>query len=334
MYIICIFVFYCKSKKILINEIIKIIEAKNKGNQINKIESINIINKSKFKGTKKLKITKTKKIESTPKSIKNDSNSKIMILNNNRKNKKFTEIHKEVGKINEKYKSVLEYTEGELNSLPYIEALKKDKRTYIQYYFSLLKKKQIILFSFYPNKDYNSQIIKSFLFFFFYTSDMVVNALFFTDDTMHKIYVDSGIFDLTYHLPQIIYSFLISSAINYIIEYLSLSEEAIISIKSNKFLNIYKSKKLINKMKTKFCFFFIISFILLSAFGYYISCFCCIYENTQLHLIKDTLMSFGISLIYPILFNLIPAIFRIGALRSKKGDKVCMYKLSKFIEFF
>ena len=333
-YFICLFTFYCKSKKNLINEIFKIIEAKNKGNQINKSKPINIINKTKFKGAKKLIFTKTKKFESTQKRIKNESKSNIMILNNNRKNKKFTEIHKKVGKINDKYKNILECTETELNSLSYIEALKKDKRTYIQYYCSLLKKKQIILFSFYPNKDYNSQIIKSFLFFFFYTSDMTVNALFFTDDTMHKIYVDSGLFDLSYQLPQIIYSFLISSVVNFIIEYLSLSEEAIISIKSNKFLNIYKSKKLINKMKTKFCFFFIISFILLSAFGYYISCFCCIYENTQLHLIKDTLMSFGISLIYPILFNLIPGIFRIGALRSKKGDKVCMYKLSKFIEFF
>ena len=334
LYFICLFAFYCKSKKNLINEIFKIIEAKNKGNQINKSKPINIINKTKFKGAKKLIFTKTKKFESTQKRIKNESKSNIMILNNNRKNKKFTEIHKKVGKINDKYKNILECTETELNSLSYIEALKKDKRTYIQYYCSLLKKKQIILFSFYPNKDYNSQIIKSFLFFFFYTSDMTVNALFFTDDTMHKIYVDSGLFDLSYQLPQIIYSFLISSVVNFIIEYLSLSEETIISIKSNKFLNIYKSKKLINKMKTKFCFFFIISFILLSAFGYYISCFCCIYENTQLHLIKDTLMSFGISLIYPILFNLIPGIFRIGALRSKKGDKVCMYKLSKFIEFF
>ena len=334
LYFICLFAFYCKSKKNLINEIFKIIEAKNKGNQINKSKPINIINKTKFKGAKNLIFTKTKKFESTQKRIKNESKSNIMILNNNRKNKKFTEIHKKVGKINDKYKNILECTETELNSLSYIEALKKDKRTYIQYYCSLLKKKQIILFSFYPNKDYNSQIIKSFLFFFFYTSDMTVNALFFTDDTMHKIYVDSGLFDLSYQLPQIIYSFLISSVVNFIIEYLSLSEETIISIKSNKFLNIYKSKKLINKMKTKFCFFFIISFILLSVFGYYISCFCCIYENTQLYLIKDTLMSFGISLIYPILFNLIPAIFRIGALRSKKGDKVCMYKLSKFIEFF
>jgi len=89
----------------------------------------------------------------------------------------------------------LEIIESELNSLSYKEALKKDKRTYCQYYFSLLKKKQIILFSFYPNKDYNSQIIKSFLFFFYYSSDLTINALFFTDDTMHKIYQDKGKFN-------------------------------------------------------------------------------------------------------------------------------------------
>ena len=221
-----------------------------------------------------------------------------------------------------------------MNSLSYKEALKKDKRSYIQYYCSLLKKKQIILFSFYPNKDYNSQVIKFFLFFFFCTSDITVNALFFTDDTMHKIYVDSGSFDFSYQLPQILYSFLISIAINFIIEYLSLSEDAIISIKAKKFINLFISKKILKRLKIKFSFFFIISFILLLSFGYYISCFCCIYENTQMHLIKDSLMSFGISLIYPVFINLIPGIFRIPALRSKKGDKICMYKFSKFFEFF
>ena len=132
-----------------------------------------------------------------------------------------------------------------MNSLPYEIALKKDKRTFCQYYWSLLKKKQSILFSFYPNKDYNSQIIKSFLFFFYYASDMTINALFFTDDTMHKIYVDSGLFNLNYQLPQIIYSYLISSGINLIIEYLSLSENSIISIKTKKLINFKNKKKII-----------------------------------------------------------------------------------------
>ena len=189
-----------------------------------------------------------------------------MILNNNRKNKKFPEIHKKVGKIKDKYKNILECTETELNSLSYIEALKKDKRTYIQYYCSLLKKKIIILFSFYPNKDYNSQIIKSFLFFFFYASDITVNALFFTDATMHKIYVDSGEFNFSYQLPQIIYSFLISYAINSIIEYLSLSDELIISIKGNNINYLLISKKIINCMEIKFLFFFITIFIIIIYF--------------------------------------------------------------------
>ena len=150
---------------------------------------------------------------------------------------------------------------------------------------------------------------------------------------MHKIYVDSGEFNLSYQLPQIIYSYLISSGINFIIEYLSLSEDSIISIKSKKIVLLKAKKKIIKKMKIKFCFFFIITFILLAIFWYYISCFCCIYENTQIHLIKDSLLSLLLSSILPFFTNLIPGIFRIPALRSKKGGKPCLYKLSQIIEF-
>ena len=122
-----------------------------------------------------------------------------MKLKENKNKKNTIKNNKEI--INKKTRRInLEYTDSELNSLSYLDATKIDKRSFFQYYFSLLKKKQSILFSFYPNKDYNSQIIKSFLFFFFYTSDITVNALFFTDDTMHKIYVDSGSFNLFYQL--------------------------------------------------------------------------------------------------------------------------------------
>ena len=340
LYFICLIVFYCKSKDNLFNEIIQVIKVKTKENRIPKTKQITYIRKNNLKDSNKIKFDKSKIFESRQ---KNESN--IIIMKNNKKNKnnnnknknnkKFEEINKKIfGKEDVKNKNILEYTDSELNSFSYKEALKKDKRSYMQYYCSLLKKKLIILFSFYPNKDYNSQIIKLFLFFFFHASDITVNALFFTDDTMHKIYVDSGMFNLSYQLPQIIYSFIISYVINFIIEYLSLSEDAIISIKAKKIINLKQSKKIMNRIKIKFNFFFIVSFILLLAFCYYISCFCCIYQNTQIHLFKDSLMSFGISLIYPIIINLIPGIFRIPALRSKKGDKSCIYKFSQVIEFF
>ena len=43
----------------------------------------------------------------------------------------------------------------EINFLEYNKAIKIDKRTYFQYYFSLLKRRQLLLFAFFPNNDYN-----------------------------------------------------------------------------------------------------------------------------------------------------------------------------------
>ena len=91
-----------------------------------------------------------------------------------------------------------------------------------------------------------------------------------------------------------------------------------------------KSKELIKFLYYKFIAFFIISFFFLLFFWYYISLFCAVYENTQIHLIKDTLISFGLSMIYPFGIYLIPGIFRIPSLRS--NNRITMYKFSKIIQ--
>ena len=150
---------------------------------------------------------------------------------------------------------------------------------------------------------------------------------------MHKIYVDEGVFNLSYMLPQIIYSYLLSSGINFIIEFLSLSENLIISIKYKKKIYLNQKRKIISNMKIKFVFFFSLAFILLLIFLYYISCFCCIYENTQIYLIKDSLLSLAFSSVLPFFINLIPGVFRISALRNKNRNKLCIYKISQYIEF-
>ena len=66
----------------------------------------------------------------------------------------------------------------------------------------------------------------------------------------------------------------------------------------------------------------------------YVSCFCGIYVNTQIHLIKDAIISFSLSLIYPFGILLIPGIFRISALKAKKKDKKYLYKFSQFLQDF
>ena len=71
------------------------------------------------------------------------------------------------------------YNEGELNDMDYESALKYDERSYLEYYFSLIKTKHDLIFTFFYNKDYNSKIIKIDLFFVNFVMNYTVNALFF-----------------------------------------------------------------------------------------------------------------------------------------------------------
>ena len=200
---------------------------------------------------------------------------------------------------NNKYKDILEKKDFEINSLEYDEALKLDHRNFFKYYISLLKYNHPLMFSFAPYNDYNSKIIKIFLFFFAFCLDFTINALFFTDDTMHKIYQDKGEFNFLYQIPQILYSALIAKFIDSLIKDFALSQDNIIALKQCKQNNNLeqKHKKLLRILKIKFILFFVLSFIFLIFFWYYITCFCGIYINTQIHLIKDTIISLITSLI-------------------------------------
>ena len=153
---------------------------------------------------------------------------------------------------------------------------------------------------------------------------------------MHKIYESKGEFDIENQIPIIVYSTLISMLLNYPLNFLGLSNDAIISFKQNNIKkNILKKARYLMKMLTiKFMLFFIISFLFLVFFWYYISMFGVIYKNTQMHLLKDTLMSFGLSLLIPFGIYLFPGFFRIPALSNRKHKRECLYNFSKFLQSF
>ena len=122
--------------------------------------------------------------------------------------------------------------------------------------------------------------------------------------------------------------------LNKILTLLALSNSDIFNFKQNKNKkNIEMRKKnLWNKLKIKFILYFIISSIFILFFWYYISMFGAIYKNTQIHLLKDTLISFGLSLVYPFGIYLLPGIFRIPALLKKKNKGKCLYNFSKILQ--
>ena len=114
---------------------------------------------------------------------------------------------------------------------------------------------------------------------------------------------------------------------------MSLIEDNILEIKKQK--KTQKAKEMVRQarkcIKIQFIVFFFLSFLLLFFFWYFVACFCGVYVNTQIILLNDTLISFGLSMIYPFGLNLLPGILRIPALRDKKKSKECMYTISRYI---
>ena len=194
-----------------------------------------------------------------------------------------------------------------------------------------MKKKQLFLFTFWPTNDYNIYAIKVSLFLLSFGLYFTINGFFFTDDTMHKLYVNQGTYNILLQLPQILFSTVISAVINIILKMLSLTEKNIISLKQEKEKVIDKIKSTRKCLRIKFLIYFALSVLFMLFFWYFVSCFCAVYKNTQKVLIKDTLFSFALSMVYPFGLNLLPGIFRIPALRAQKKDKGYIYKISQYI---
>ena len=127
---------------------------------------------------------------------------------------------------------------------------------------------------------------------------------------------------------------MILGIITTLIKYLGLSQKEIIKIKQEKNFQEFGKKiaSILQTLKIKFALFFFLTFILLLIMDYYTICFCGIYVNTQIHLIKDTLISFGLSLVYPFCLYLIPGIFRIHSLNNKNKDNQYSYKFSLLLQ--
>ena len=333
-YIILLIYFYQKEYILFYDIINEIINAKIIQKDFDISSKTDIKEEFKENSTELLSSSKKSKVSN----LKNNSNkynietkvdSEISgnknILNNNNNNK--NDLDKS------EIEKTMEYIDYEINTISYKEAIENDKRTYFQYYKSLIKLNNILIFTFNRNKDYNSYIIKICLLFFSITLYMSVNTLFFNDSFMHRIYLDKGIYNFKYALPKIIYSLLISPVIMIIFRKIFLTHQNILEIKheKNKFKLEGRVTIELRNIKIKFACFFILSFLFLLLFWYYLSSFCAVYKNTQIYIFENTLICYTISLIYPFIICLLPGLFRMSAFKSP-GE--CLYKISQIIQWW
>ena len=223
-------------------------------------------------------------------------------------------------------------TDYEYNWLSYEEALIFDKRTNCEYYCSLLRSKQLFIFTFCSFNYYNSRIIKRFIFFLLFALHYSVNVLFFNDSNLHQIYEDEGSYNFVYQISYTLYSALIATfMVRFMLHFLILTDKDVLEVKlkatQNLAINLKKQK--LKCIKIKFAIFFILNFVLLGLFWYYLTCFNAIYKNTQIYLIENTFISFGFSLFYPLIINIFPMMMRMCSIHSSNKDQKCFYKTSQ-----
>ena len=243
--------------------------------------------------------------------------------------KKETEMNND----EKKYKNLDDF---ELNNLEYLEACKYDKRSFLKVYWSVLKREHIILFTFVSRNDYNLFYVKIERFLILLCTQMFMNGLFFTDDSMHKA-TKSDDYNFGQQLPKIIFSIIGTHVIEVLLCYLSMTDTAMYEIKElgqRKYSEKIIEEK-VNKMKRKLIAYFIITFILFAFYWYFISAFCAVYQNTQKIFLLDFLIGTLFDYIVPFIIYLLKVLIRylsIAKLSNKTGEIV--YKISDLIPIF
>ena len=168
-------------------------------------------------------------------------------------------------------------------------------------YWSLLKNKQLIIFTFYTYDDKNFRFIKIGLFILFFSFCFDFTALFFKEEIIRNIYNLKGDVKAALNISNIILSSLCCIITNIIIKIIFLNGDGIFDIKKER--KLYDSIKRRIKIKIMIFFFFSLSFIFLS--WYYISAFCAIFKNLQGYYLLNVLLVLIICNIWPFVTSLI-----------------------------
>jgi len=194
----------------------------------------------------------------------------------------------------------------------------------------------LILFTIFSPNDFNLTYVKFARLIFLICQDMALNVFFFSDDSMNRIFLSYGKYDFIQHIPQFVYSTLVSQIIDIFLCYLSLTDKHIYQIKNlkkyNDSQNVIALFEILKCIKIKIYSFFSFTFIFFIFYWYVITAFCSIYKNTQAIFIKDSISSSASGLIISFFLYFLPSSLRMISLNFCKHK--ILYNISNIIPIF
>ena len=211
-----------------------------------------------------------------------------------------------------------EYILTDFDDMDYDEAVRKDKRNFIELFYEKMKSNQIILNTFYAVDHLRPRTIKIMIFILDIDLYLFVNGLFFNEEYVSEVFHSKKAENFFTFIPRSIdrffYTTWVRAFIGYAIDFFFVEEKKIKGIfrreKENLIIMKYEISKIIKNIQKRNKWFIILSFIIICITLYYIFCFNNIYPHMRNEWIKSSIIIIIIMQIIYLLACLLEAIMR------------------------
>ena len=228
-----------------------------------------------------------------------------------------------------------EYLKTDLDSMDYDDALRRDKRTFCQYFIDRIKTEQIILNTFLKYEILKPLPLKIMLVALNIDLYLVINGLFFNEnyisDLLHSESETMWSF-VNRIIDRIVIITISLVIINYIIEFFFVEESKIKKVLKREKENIlvlkYEIVQIIKNIYKRYNIFIITSIVIMLFSLYYIFCFNNVYPCIKSEWIKSSIIIIVIMQLLPFLLCLLDTSIRFISFRCKSER---LFRLSSIL---
>ena len=218
----------------------------------------------------------------------------------------------------------------EINNVAYTQALRIDKRKFIDIYLSVLYNEIEAIKIFYYKNEYVHMSLTLSIYAFSELLDFAFNCFIYTEDEVSEKYHNNGSLKIFTSLSLSFFANILSNIIVFIISKLTnFSDILEIMIKDVRDPEIYKwnIERITKYTRIKLFFHYFIQLILIIFVIYYLFIFCAVYHNSQVSIALNYLYGALESLGLSVFLALITSIFRYLSLKYKISQ---LYNVSKY----
>ena len=302
------------------------------------------INKFIYKKTNSIKLAKKGLMRKNTNITEKQTNNKPNIK---KKSQRSSSIHKSKKIIKKRRstlinidpndeKNIIEYLSTDVDDLEYDDALKRDSRSFCEFFHDRIIDNVVIVNTFYSDNSLKPRSIKIILFLINIDLYFVVNGLLFNEDYVSEVYhleTTDGFFTF---LPRSIDRFVSTSMVGiifgYIIECFVFDEGKLKRTyrreKDDVMSLRYEVSLIIKSIKSRYNALIIACYLITVFSWYYITCFNNVYPHMVVEWIKSSIVIFLIMQIIDLLLVLLEGTLRVISFHCK-SEKV--FKVSKML---